>query len=75
MAGISDAIKFSPSPTPIIRGAFFLAAIILSGIDLCVTQKAYAPFSFLTALCTAFSRSFLSSNSCAIKCAATSVSV
>ena len=49
-AGMSEAIKFSPFPSPIIKGLPFLMAKILSGSNVEITPIAYAPFNFLTTL-------------------------
>ena len=46
IAGMSDAIKFSFSPIPIISGLSFLTAIILSGSSFAITLIAYDPVIF-----------------------------
>ena len=56
-AGISEAIRFSPSPMPITSGLSFLAATINPGCFCDTTPRAYEPSSLGSAFNTAASRS------------------
>jgi len=50
IAGISDAIKFSPSPRPTTNGLSFLTATNSLLLSLHITPKAYAPLNLSVAL-------------------------